>query len=158
MLDISLVANTKRMYDRAWQVFQQFHKAMFGMTSHLPLTPKQVTMFVAYMDMAGHAQATVCTYVSALSHAHKLADLVDPTVKFWVKKVVDAAGTQAKKPTTRKPITLTILDKNIQVACWALPRYNASLMRVVFSLALHACARMGEMISSNGQPQHAVMA
>ncbi len=31
-------------------------------------------------------------------------------------------------------------------------------MRAVFSLAFHACARIWEMVSSNGQPQHAVLA
>ncbi len=71
---------------------------------------------------------------------------------------MDIAGTQAKKNTTRKPITLSLLDKVIRAACWALHRYDASLMRVVFSLAFHACACIGETVSSNGQPQRAVMA
>ncbi len=53
-------------------------------------------MFVAYMDRAGHACAMVWTYVSALSHAHRMADMSDPTTKFWVKKMVDAAGSQAR--------------------------------------------------------------
>ncbi len=31
-------------------------------------------------------------------------------------------------------------------------------MRTFFSLDFHACARIGEMVSSNGQPKHAVLA
>ncbi len=37
----------------------------------------------------------VRTYVSALSNAHKMADVEDPTTKFLVRKVVDATGWQA---------------------------------------------------------------
>ncbi len=49
-------------------------------------------MFVAYIDRAGHARAMVQTYVSALSQAHRMAYMSDPTTKFWVKKVVDEVG------------------------------------------------------------------
>ncbi len=64
MLGSSLADNSKRTYSRAWQVFQQFHEANFGTTGDLPLSPNQVAMFVAYMDRAGHARATVRTCVS----------------------------------------------------------------------------------------------
>ncbi len=96
MLDSSLADNSKRTYGRVLQVFQQFQEATFGTTGDLPLSPNQVAMFVAYMDRAGHARATVWTYVSALSHAHRMADISDSTTKFWVKKVVDTAGSQAR--------------------------------------------------------------
>ncbi len=36
--------------------------------------------------------------------------------------------------------------------------YEASLMRAIFSVAFHACARIGEMVCSNGQPKHAILA
>ncbi len=40
----------------------------------------------------------------------------------------------------------------------AMPWYEASLMRTIFSLAFHACDRIGDTVSSNRQPQHAVQA
>ncbi len=75
MLGSSLADNSKKTYGRAWQVFQQFHEAIFGTTGELPLSLNQVAMFVAHMDRAGHATMTVHTYVSALSHAHRMADM-----------------------------------------------------------------------------------
>lgn len=62
-----------------------------GVSASLPLTPNQIAMFVAYLDCAGCTRATIHTYVFALSHSHKLADTDDPTTKFWVKKVIEAA-------------------------------------------------------------------
>ncbi len=91
-MDSSLADNSKRTYGRAWQVFQQFHVATFWTTGDLPLSPNQLAMFVAYIDRAGHARAMVQTYVSALSQAHRMAYMSDPTTKFWVKKVVDEVG------------------------------------------------------------------
>ncbi len=158
MLDRSLADNSKRTYGRAWLVFQQFHEATFGITGDLPLSPNQVAMFVAYMDRAGHARAMVRTYVSALSHAHRMTDISDQTTKFWVKKVVDAVGSQSRTSSPRKPITLRILHKLVAAARWERMEYEASLMRAIFSMAFHACARIGEIVCSNGQPQHAILA
>ncbi len=151
MLDSSLADNFTRTYGRAWQVFQQFHEATFWTTGDLPLSPNQVAMFVAYMDRAGHARATVWTYVLALSHAHIISDISDPTTKFWGTKVVDAAGSHARKSARRKPITLQILHKLVAAARWERMEYEESLMRAIFTVAFHACARIGEMVCSNGQ-------
>ncbi len=89
---------------------------------------------------------------------HKLADEEDPTAKFWVTKVVEAACAQAAAPRVKRPSTLEILEKILQAANLVLPEFDASLMRAVFSLAFQACTRIGEMVSSNGQPQHAILA
>ncbi len=88
----SLAVNSKKTYDRAWQVFQFFHRGVYGIPGAMPITPDKVAMFVAYMDSMGHARATIRTYVSALNREHKLADEDDPKAKFWVRKVVEAAG------------------------------------------------------------------
>ncbi len=81
-----------------------------------------------------------------------------PTTKFWVKNVVDAAGSQAKTSTPRKPIVLRILHKLVTAAQLDMSEYEAPLMRAIFSMAFHECARIGEMVCSNGQPQHAILA
>ncbi len=39
-----------------------------------------------------------------------------------------------------------------------MPHYDASLMKAIFSIAFHACECIGEVVSSNGQPQHAILA
>ncbi len=82
----------------------------------------------------------------------------DPTTKFWVKKVIDAAGLQAVTSIPCKPITLWILHKLVTTAWWDVQDYEASLTRAIFSMAFHACARIGEVMCSNGQPQHVILA
>ncbi len=115
-------------------------------------------MFVAHLDSANSTRATIRTYVSALSHTHKLADVDDPTTRFWVQKVIKAAGSGAQGRAPRQPITLEILRKITHMAQLSLPSYDISLMRVVFSLCFHACSRIGEMVSSNGLATHAILA
>ncbi len=72
--------------------------------------------------------------------------------------MVDVAGPQSKATPAQRPITIKIHGKIIGAALLAIPQHNASLMRAIFSLAFHACARIGEMVSSNRQPQLAVLA
>ncbi len=57
-----------------------------------------------------------------------------------------------------KPITLWILHKLVITTQSDMPCYGASLMRAIFSMAFHACARICEMVCSNWQPQHAIFA
>ncbi len=97
-MDSSLAVNLKKTYDRAWQVFQFIHRGVYGIPGAMPITKEKVAMFVAYMDSMGHARATIETYISAISGEHKLADEDDPTAKFWVRKVVEAAGSRASTP------------------------------------------------------------
>ncbi len=113
---------------------------------------------MAYMHAVGHARAKIRTYMSTLSCKHKLVDEDDLTAKFWVRKVVNAAGTRASKPRVKCPITLEILKKILWGANLVLAEFDASLMREAFSLAFHACSHIGEMVSSNSQTQHAILA
>lgn len=46
LLDSSLISNSKKTYDRAWQIFQCFHLSTYGMAGSLPLTPDKVALFV----------------------------------------------------------------------------------------------------------------
>ncbi len=96
LLDSSLATTSRRTYTRAWQVFQSFHMATYGTPASIPLTPDKTAMFVAHLDSANRTRATIRTYVSALSHSHKLADVDDPTTRFWVRKVIKAAGSWAQ--------------------------------------------------------------
>ncbi len=100
----------------------------------------------------------ISTNMSALSCEHNLVDEDDPIAKFWVRKVVDAAGSRASTPRVKRPITLEILKKILWAANPVLAEFDASIMRAVFSLAFHACVHIGEMVSSNGQPQHTILA
>ncbi len=92
MMGKSLAANSKRTYDRACKTFQTIHQATLGRPESLQVTPNVMDMFVAYMDKLGYAHTMVRSHASALRHTHKMADVEDYTTKFWVRKVMDAAG------------------------------------------------------------------
>ncbi len=96
LLDSSQATRSRRTYTRALQVFQSFHMATYGTPASIPLTPDKTAMFVAHLDSANCIRATIQTYVSAISHSHKLADVDDPTTIFWVRKVIKAAGSGAQ--------------------------------------------------------------
>ncbi len=72
-----------------WQSLENFSNlppSHFGRPGSLLVTPNEMAMFLTYMDKLGHAHTTTRTYASALSHAHKMADVEDPTTKFWVRR------------------------------------------------------------------------
>ncbi len=158
LLDSSLATRSRRTYTRARQVFQSFHMATYGTPASIPLTPDKTAMFVAHLDCSNRTRATIWTYVSALSHSHKLADVDDPTTRFWVWNVIKPAGSRAQCKAPRRPITLEILRKITHLSQLSLLSYDASLMRAVFSLCFHVCARIGEMVCSNGLATHAILA
>ncbi len=84
-MDSSLAENLRKTYDRAWLVFQVFHRGVYGTLGVMPITPEKVAIFVAYMDSVGHVRTTIRTYISTLSHEHKLEDEDDPTAKFCIR-------------------------------------------------------------------------
>ncbi len=53
---------------------------------------------------------------------------------------------------------MEILGMIIMAAQLVMQWYDASLMRAIFSLAFHTCKCIEEMVSFNGQLQHAVQA
>ncbi len=157
LLDSSLATRSRRTYTRVWQVFQSIHMATYGIPAYIPLTLDKTAMFVAHLDSANHTRATIWTYVSTVSHSHKLADVDDPTTRFWVRKLIKAAGSGSQCRAARRPITLEILRKITHMAQLSLPSYDASLMRAVFSLCFHECARIVEMVCSNGLATNAIL-
>lgn len=103
LLDSCLAANSKKTYDRVWQVFHAFHMGTYGVVGTQPLTPDMVAM--------------IQKYVSVLSHKHdNLAGEEDPTTNFWVRNVVEMAGAQACTLRVKCPITLEILRKILRAA------------------------------------------
>ena len=158
MLDSSLAPSSRKVYSRAWQIFQSFHQKAFGKAGTWPIPESKVAMFIAYMNRECFSNTTIRTYLTALSYPHKVAGFQDPTSKFWIKKIAEVAGANAEPKISRKPITLAILERLLETAKTAFTPYEACLMRAVFGITFHACARVGEMVTSNGQDQHAILA
>ncbi len=89
---------------------------------------------------------------------HRRTDVEEPTTKFWDRKVVDGTEPLAKATPAGRPITIKIQSKIIRATHLVIPQNDASLMRAIFSLLFHTCARIGEMVSFNRQPRLAVLA
>ena len=106
-------------------------------------------MFLIYSSHLSHAKtsaSTAATYISGLSHIHKLNDFDDSTKSFFVSKILE--GSKRKNPKSkdlRMPVSSTLLKQLIN----SLPHvfkssYEASMFASAFSLAFFAMLRVGE--------------
>ncbi len=133
-----------------WQLKEDLRQGLASI-SIVPRSNFWDDRWLATLSKAG--SYVCCIY----GHAHRMAYMAHPTTKFWVKKVEDPAVSQAKTSTPCKPITLRILHKLVTATQLDMPEYEATLMRAIFSMAFHTCARTGEMVCSNGQPKHPIL-
>ena len=101
---------TNRQYKQQLDTFIDFHKIIHE-TYKLPASPNTVSMFAAQLHERGLKCATIQTYMSAISNAHKLQNISDPTITYLVTKTLQ--GIKKNEPvitTNRLPITKTILQ------------------------------------------------
>ena len=119
----------------------------------LPLTPTDLSLFIAYMFQNQYAPSTALTYVSALGYSHRLAGYPDPTKVFWVLEMLKGYKKLGARIDTRLPITLSIL-RNIlrQVPALCSSAYETHLFTAMCSTAFFAFLRIGEITVCSRSP------
>ena len=103
-------------------------------------------ILVTRLSHAQTSASTVATYISGLSHIHKLNGFDDPTKSFFVSKILQ--GFKRKNPGSkdlRMPVSSALLKQLIN----SLPHvckfsFEASMFASAFSLAFFAMLRVGE--------------
>ena len=148
LLNQALGASSQTIYKRAWEVFRVFRNK-YNLPPAFPVTNDTMFLFVVYMQQEGYASATISSYASALGYVHKIADLLDPSVSFLVRKALQTV--RKVKPTRdrRLPITKDILEKLILATGQAFKdAYIRNLYQSMFLLAFHAFLRVGEITAS----------
>ena len=130
--------------------YQDFCLA-YKLPNSWPIPTKTTLHFIAYLSIQNLSTNTVQLYVRALSYLHKIRLLPDPTKSILViKSIQGLKRTNGKKPDTRRPITIHILQKVVH----ALPQissshYEMNLFKSAFCLAYFGLLRVGEITVAN---------
>ena len=145
-----MASSTWKTYKTAVESFHQF-RISYNFSQVWPVPIDQLVHFVAYMSCKGFAASTVSTYISALSHAHKISSLPDNTKCFIISKILE--GLRRKKPgrpDTRAPIlpnTLKQLLNSLKSICSS--QFEAVLFSSAFALAYFAMLLVSEIAVQN---------
>ena len=110
LLNAALSCATKRAYRRAISSYANFCRFHFPVVPVFPASACVLGAFIAHLPSQRYAPATFMTYVSAISHVHRLAGKVDPTQLFVINKLLVGAK-KLSYSDTRLPISLSILRK-----------------------------------------------
>lgn len=119
---------------------------MYDLHDEWPVPLHDIIKYIAYLSYTGISASTVATYVSGLSHTHKLYSMEDNTKSFFVSKLLEGLKRKnPKKSDLRMPISFSVL---LKLVC-SLPHicqssYEAKLFASAFSLAFFGLLRIGE--------------
>ena len=138
LIKLSMSTNSWKTHKTAVDSFNCL-RISYGFDDILPATVDHI----AYLSHKGLAASTVSTYISGLSHAHKINDLIDNTKSFIISKLLEGLRRKyPQRPDARTPISRDMLKRiihSLQTICSSL--YEACLFSSAFSLAF--CAMLG---------------
>ena len=102
--------------------------------------------FIAYLSLQLFAPFTVRTYVSGISHQHRIRGLQDPTNNFVVLKILEGFRRGNNRVDLRSPITIIVLKKLVLATAHVCSsQFEAALFSAAFKLAFFAFLRIGEI-------------
>ena len=150
LLNSTLTASSRRLYQRAWVVFRQFYAHLYGSTNPpLPLPPTCIPLFISYLSFRKLACSTIKSYLSAISYVHKLKGFNDPTKSFLIDKLLTALSRQQPSD-IRLPITRPILHQLIRSLTFSnSSAFQRSLFSAMFLVAFYGLFRIGELASKS---------
>lgn len=151
LLDSSLSASTRKLYDAGVQKFEGF-RAEYGINLVWPPDVSDVINFVSYLSLTGFAVSSIRAYVSAIAYKCRISGLLDPTQNFLVSKLLQGLNRTRRSKDVRLPITPSILVRVLL----SLPRvcktlYEASLFSLAYSLAFYGFFRVGELVVTQAE-------
>ncbi|VDI48745.1 Hypothetical predicted protein [Mytilus galloprovincialis] len=146
LINCSPAPNTIQAYQRALNALAKFRDS-FELDHSFPIPLNHITQFIAYMSCLDMAPSTINNYEN-LSHL------------FVVRKMIDGmARSKLKRPDSRLPITIDLLEKTIKILpAFCISRYEAVLFSSAFAVGFFAFLRVGEMTTTCGRegPNHAI--
>ena len=154
LVESSVASNTWKVYKTAVDSFQNFRQ-LYDMSQSWPAPLNDILFYIAYLSHTNHSPSTVVTYISGLSHFHKLHNFPDNTQVFVVGKMIE--GLKRKRPSQPDvlvPISLDLLKRlitSLRSICTS--TYEAALFSFPFSLVFFALLRIREIMSdTNNRP------
>ena len=143
---------SKDVYKRSWSLFVAWAQAYLSNRNfNLPLQPAVLALFVSHLYSLRYASSTVTSYLSAISYAHRLAGVNDPTETALIRQILKGYSKLTPAQDVRLPITLPILSKIIASFQHTTgSAYQLQMLTAMCSLAFFAFLRIGE-ITVNGK-------
>ena len=144
-----MACNTWTTYNSAIKSFDKFRQ-IYKLPDIWPVPFQDIVRYilVAHLSHAKTSASTVATYISGLSHIHKLNGFDDPTKSFFVSKILE--GFKRKNPGS-KELRMPVSSALLKLLINSLPHvhvckssYEASMFASVFSLAFFAMFRVDE--------------
>jgi len=113
LLESAHAPNTRLAYKKQFEAFVQWCEK-FELCP-LPATEKTIVFYVGYLSEY-KKYSTIRQALTAISKAHRLASYPDPVKNEMAKMAISGvARTKGKSPIQKRPITLDILSKMIDV-------------------------------------------
>ena len=139
-------------YKRSWSLFVAWAQAYLGNCNfNLPLQPAVLALFVSHLYSLRYASSTVTSYLSAISYAHRLAGVNDPTETALIRQTLKGYSKLTPAQDVHLPITLLILSQIIvSFQHTTGSAYQLQLPTAMCSLAFFAFLHIDE-ITVNGK-------
>ena len=142
LIKLSMSTNSWKTHKTAVDSFNCL-RISYGFDDILPATVDHI----AYLSHKGLAASTVSTYISGLSHAHKINDLIDNTKSFIISKFLEGLRRKyPQRPDAITPISRDMLKRiirSLQTICSSL--YEACSFSSTLFLAFFAMLRVSEI-------------
>ena len=147
--------STMRSYHKVWDNLKKFGRNTLKISVKLPVSQKNLGMYVTHLFKIGLKPNTVQSHVSAISYFHKINGLSDPSHSFFISKLL--RGIQKEVPTSdsRMPISKTLLMQLVTVLpdCTS-TAYERMMLTAMFLSAYFLCLRVGEIAKSSNVSKH----
>ena len=116
----------------------QFSYSFGGSTLlELPLDQPSVALFISFLSVCKFAPSTISSYISAVSYAHKLKNLSDPTKSFLIRKLLSAQSRRGS-PDVRFPIAQPVLHELVSsLSHTNSSAYQRTLYAAMFLIAFY---------------------
>ena len=146
LLSASLSKGSKDVYKRSWSLFVVWVQAYLDNCNfNLPLQPAVLALFVSHLYSLRYASSTVTSYLSAISYAHRLAGVNDPTETALIRQILKGYSKLTRAQDVRLPITLPILSQIIASFQHTTgSAYQLQMLTAMCSLAFFAFLRIGD--------------
>ena len=151
LLSSSLIAGSRRSYQRAWIIFRQFYRQFYGSDDPpLPLPPTCLPLFISSLTRK-LALSAITSYLSAISYVHKLRGLHDPTKSFLIQMLLTALS-RRQPVDIRLPVTRPVLHELVRaLSLTNSSAFQRSLFSALFLVAFYGLFRIGELTAKSNR-------
>ena len=143
LINMPMASGTWKTYKTAVDSLENFRK-IYKMNPIWPVPVEILAQFITYLSYKGLTASTVSTYISGLSHVHKMNGLQDNTKFFFISKMLeDMKRKNPQQTDIRAPISIGLLKrliKSLQHVCSS--HYEAHMLSAAFSLLILVCLEL----------------